>query len=207
MEFTADQVWGLAVRADTFNGGYVKYEEYDHETRTKVKDTNKTLLKKWLFENLIPTEEEVDQGRAYRDYFKTYTFRALKGKLSYFDSVALKLSSKETFTGRDLYEFAVISCLPSVARRSKERDDVKRDIYFSDQLEGSEGEFIVTEVEVISCSFNTNYMKYRVLARAGDSFVDFWFGKEVNGNIKIRGKIKKHRDDKTTSINYVKICA
>jgi hypothetical protein len=39
----------------------------------------------------------------------------------------------------------------------------------------------------------------------GESFVDFWFGKELEGTIRIKGKVKTQRGNKTTQLNYVKI--
>jgi hypothetical protein len=41
----------------------------------------------------------------------------------------------------------------------------------------------------------------------GESFVDFWFSKElsVGTNLRIKGKIKNVRGDKTTQLNFVKI--
>jgi hypothetical protein len=37
--------------------------------------------------------------------------------------------------------------------------------------------------------------------------VDFWFGKELSAgtNLRIKGKVKRQRGDKTTQFNYVKI--
>jgi len=35
--------------------------------------------------------------------------------------------------------------------------------------------------------------------------VDFWFSKELTGELRIKGKIKAVRGDKTTQLNYVKI--
>jgi hypothetical protein len=35
--------------------------------------------------------------------------------------------------------------------------------------------------------------------------VDFWFGKELEGELRIKGKIKTQRGNKTTQLNYVKI--
>ena len=41
----------------------------------------------------------------------------------------------------------------------------------------------------------------------GESFVDFWFGREllVGANLPIQGKIKRLRDDKSTQLNFVKV--
>jgi hypothetical protein len=63
----------------------------------------------------------------------------------------------------------------------------------------------VGDITVISARFNPDYNKHKITARLGESFVDFWFGKELEGTIRIKGKVKTQRGNKTTQLNYVKI--
>jgi len=208
MQFTADQVWGLAVRADTLNNGYLKEDkwEYINDQVRKIGEANKVLVKQWLRDNVQPTEAEIVKGQEYRAYFKTFTMKALTGQLNDFERQAMKIAAKDEFTGRDMIDFAIVSCLPSTARRDKERTELKRDIYASEQLVGNIGDTIVGDITVVSSRFNANYNKWRVQARMGESFIDFWFGKEVKGECRIKGKIKNVRcGEKTTQLNYVKI--
>lgn len=210
MQFTADQVWGLAVRADVQNDGYCK-EPVFAATAThgidygqKLKEANKILVKEWLRENLQPTADEIATGQKCRAYFNTFTLKALTGKINDFEQTALKISQKDEFTGRDMLDFAIISCLPSVARRDQARTELKRDIYASEQLHGAVGDEIIGDIDVISTRFNPEYNKYRVTARMGESFIDFWYKDDVKGTVRIKGKIKNVRGDKTTQLNYVK---
>jgi len=210
MQFTADQVWGLAVRADTQNDGYCK-EPVFAATAThgidygqKLKEANKVLVKGWLRDNLQPTADEIAAGQECRRYFNTFTLKALTGKINDFEQTALKIAQKDEFTGRDMLDFAVVSCLPSVARRDQARTELKRDIYASEQLHGAVGDDIVGDIEVISTRFNPEYNKYRITARMGESFIDFWYKDDVKGTVRIKGKIKNVRGDKTTQLNYVK---
>ena len=207
MQFTADQVWALAVAADRINGGYSKEDQYEEQNGqvVKTKEANKLMVKRWLREGSNPTTENVEEGRRVRTYFNTFIMRELAGKLNDFERQALKLAQKEEFTGRDLYDFAVISCLPSVARRDLQRQEIKREIYNSDQLQGKVGETVVGDFTVINCWFNQNYCKWRVQGRMGEAFVDFWFSQELKGELRIKGKIKAQRGDKTTQLNYVKL--
>ncbi len=209
MEFTADQVWALAAAAQRINEGYFKDDVYDFavDQKNPVKRANKAMLKTWLRENTlnVATEEDYAAGRRARDHFKSYTLLALAGRLNDFQNTAMQLAAKDTFTGRDLYDFAVISCLPSVALRDVERNEIKREIYASEQLQGNEGDIVVGDITVISTRFNADYNKYKITARMGESFIDFWFSKELRGELKIKGKIKRQRGDKTTQLNYVKI--
>lgn len=208
MNFTADQVWGLAVAADRINGGYIKEDVYDFDVDQKnpVKRANKVMIKTWLREGSLDaaTAADVEQGRKYRDHFKSYTLMLLAGKLNDFQKTAMKIAGKEEFTGRDMYDFAVIGCLPEVARRDQQRAEVKREVFASEQLQGQVGDVIQGEITVVQCRYNQNYNKYRITARMGESFIDFWFSKELAGELTIKGKIKNIRGDKTTQIHYVK---
>ena len=207
MEFTADQIWGLAVRVDRENGGYVKLPIYA-ETMDVVKtEPNKVIVKQLIRENIQPTEDEIEAGRAVRAHFNTYTFLALQGKLNDFQHQALKIAQMDKFTGRNMLEFAIISCLPDVERRDRSRKQFMTELYASEQIQGTEGDRITGYMEVTNCRFNPNYNKFRIQGRMGESFVDFWFSREllVGANLSIKGKIKRLRDDKSTQLNFVKV--
>jgi hypothetical protein len=211
MQFTADQVWGLAVRADQINGGYCK-EPVFAATAThgidynqKIKEANKVLVKTWLRDNVQPTAEEIEVGQKCRAYFNTFTLKALTGKINDFEATALKIAQKEEFTGRDMLDFAVISCLPNVARVDQVRNDEKREIYQSEPLPGAVGDDVITEITVLRSRFNPEFGKYKIYARAGESFVDFWYKDAITGDRRVKGKIKAQRGDKTTQLNYVKL--
>ena len=207
MEFTADQVWAIAVRVDRNNGGYVKLPVY-HETLDVVKtEPNKVIVKDMIRNNYQPTDEEVEAGRSVRAHFNSYTFLALAGKLNDFQHQALKIAQMDRFTGRNMLEFAIVSCLPDVARRDAARKEFMAELYASEQIQGAEGDRISGYLTVEQCRFNPNYNKFRVQGRMGESFVDFWFGREllVGANLPIKGKIKRLRGDKTTQLNFVKV--
>jgi hypothetical protein len=210
MEFTADQVWACAAAAQRINGEYLKEDQWMHNATPPylAKRANKALVKEWLRTNdfLEVTESDYAAGRKARDHFKGYTLLMIAGKLNEFQQTALKIATKDVFTGRDMYDFAVVSCLPSVAERDQQRTELKREIYASEQLMGEVGDTIAGDITVIQCRYNQNYNKFRVQARMGDSFIDFWHTKELTGELRIKGKIKNVRSgEKTTQLNYVKI--
>jgi len=80
-------------------------------------------------------------------------------------------------------------------------------LYASEQIQGAEGDRISGYLTVEQCRWNPNYAKFRVQGRMGESFVDFWFSREllVGANLPIKAKIKRQRDDKSTQLNYVKV--
>lgn len=207
MKFTADQVWACAAAAHRINGGYVKMAQWSADGLCVLRKPNKELVKEWLRTEYFSDVEEEDYaaGRRARDHFKSYTLMMIAGRLNEFQQTALKIANKDSFTGRDLYDFAVISCLPDVAERDQQRTELKREIYASEQLLGAEGDVVMGDITVMRTRYSQEYNKFKVDARMGDSFVDFWFSQELKGELKIKGKIKSQRDNKTTALNYVKI--
>lgn len=209
MQFTADQVWACAAAAQRINGDYVKIDIWMHNATPpyRAKMANKELVKEWLrtgnFSEL--TEEDYAAGRKARDHFKGYTLLALTGRMNDFQHKAMKIAAKDEFTGRDLYDFSVISCLPSVAQRDAAHTALKKEIFSSEPLPGSVGDTVVGDIEVIRTRYSQEYQKYRMDARMGESIVDFWHTKELKGELRIKAKIKQHRGNGATQLNYVKI--
>jgi len=209
MNFSADHVWALAVIADRMNGGYEKNQvgRYQDDEWVVMKEANKVIVKQWLREGgMEPTEQDIAQGLECRNYFKGFLMKQLAGKLNDFEATALRVAQKDEFTGRDMLDFAIISCLPSVQRRDQARQDIAREVYGSTQLQGQPGDKIQGEITIVKCHYSSMYGKYRITAQLGDSFVDFWFASEcqVGDRMTIKAKIKRLRDDKTTQLNYVK---
>lgn len=210
MNFSADHVWALAVIADRINGGYEKHDVGHYNDKDEwivTKTANKVLVKGWLREgNMEPTATDIEQGQECRNYFKGFLMKQLAGRLSDFEAQALRIAQKDEFSGRDMLEFAIVSCLPASQRRDSARQDIAREIYGSTQLQGNIGDKIEGEIEVVKCHYSQNYDKFRVTARLGDAFIDFWFSKECQAGdrFNIKGKIKSVRGDKTTQLNFVK---
>jgi hypothetical protein len=213
MQFTADQVWACAVAAQRINGEYLKepvWTQPDNDLTgpmVLVKDANKLMVKQWLrTENFsLVTAADHEQGQEIRNYFNGYLLKQIAGKINEFEQTALRIAQMEEFTGRNLLEFAVISCLPSVMLRDQDRKELKDAINSSTQLTGEVGDKIQGVIDVFRCDYQQMYDKFKVQARMGDSYVSFWFGSRVDGTVTIRAKIKAQRGDNTTQLNFVKI--
>jgi hypothetical protein len=206
MEFTADQVWALAVIADRINDGYIKEPVYARNLDVIEKQPNKVMVKQWLREGTFAmiTAADIDKGREIRHYFNGFLLKELSGKINDFERQALKIAQKDTFTGRDMFDFAVVSCLPSAMLRDQAKKELTTEIRFSTQLDAAVGDKIHGDLEVIKCYWNQNYGKYRVTGRMGESFVDFWATDEFKDTVSIKAKVKAQRGDNTTQLNYVK---
>jgi hypothetical protein len=206
MQFTADQVWALAVIADRINGGYLKEPVYSRNLDVVEKQPNKVMVKQWLREGAFAmiTDADIEQGRAVRHYFNGLLLKELSGKINDFERQALKIAQKDEFTGRDMLDFAVVSCLPAAMLRDQNRKELDSEIRSSTQLDAAVGDRIQGELEVVNSRYSKEYNKYRITGRMGESYVDFWFTKELEGSVGIKGRIKAQRGDKTTQLNFVK---
>ena len=89
--------------------------------------------------------------------------------------------------------------------RDQAKNQLTTEIRFSTQLAAAVGDRIQGDIEVIKCYWNQNYGKWRVTARMGESFLDFWASEEFKGIVSIKAKVKAQRGDNTTQLNYVKI--
>lgn len=206
--FTADHVWGLAVAADRINGGYVKVDQWNTNSAAAFleKQANKTMVKTWLRNGENPaTAADVERGREIRNYFNGYLLKQIAGRINDFEATALRIAQMDMFGNKNLLEFSVISCLPSVMLRDQQRKELKNAISSSTQLQGEPGDKITGEIEVFRCDYQQMYDKFIVQARMGDSYVSFWFGGRLEGTMTIRAKIKEQRGDLTTALNFVKL--
>ena len=208
--FTADQVWGLAVAADRINGGYLKEDEWlpNATPPCRGREANKKMVKDWLRTGAFSeaTAEDIEKGREIRNYFNGFLLKQIAGKINDFEQQALRIAQMDEFTTRNMLEFAIVSCLPSVMIRDQSRNDLAREVRNSTQLTGNVGDKIQGEIEIVKCYYSKDYDKYRVTAKLVDSFVDFWYNSnlEAGDRVTIKGKIKSVRGDNTTQLNFVK---
>lgn len=208
--FTADQVWGCAVAADRINEGYVKEEVvvYENDCRKVLKQANKMMVKAWLrAQDFVEvTQADIEQGRAVRNYFNGFLLKELSGKINDFERQALKIAQMDEFTGKNMLEFAIVSCLPAAMIREQARKELTSDIRNSTQLQGNVGDKIQGEIEVVRSYYSQEYNKFRITAKLVDSFVDFWYNTNMDAGdrVSIKAKIKSVRGDNTTQLNFVK---
>jgi hypothetical protein len=208
--FTADQVWGLAVAADRVNGGYFKEDVYvmENECQKRVTQANKMMVKQWLREGAFTeaTEADIEQGREIRHYFNGFLLKELSGKINDFERQALRIAQIDEFTNKNLLEFAIVSCLPSVMIRDQSRNELAREVRASTQLQGAVGDKIQGEIEIVKSYYSQEYNKFRITAKLVDSFVDFWYNTNMDtgSRVSIKAKIKSVRGDNTTQLNFVK---
>ena len=208
--FTADQVWGLAVAADRINGGYFKEDVYvmENECQKRITQANKLMVKQRLREGAFTeaTAGDIEKGREIRNYFNGFLLKQIAGKINEFEQQALRIAQMDEFTNRNMLEFAIVSCLPSVMLRDQSKNELAREVRNSTQLQGNPGDKIQGEIEVVKCYYSQEYNKFRITAKLVDSFVDFWYNTNMDAGdrVSIKAKIKSVRGDNTTQLNFVR---
>jgi hypothetical protein len=208
--FTAEQVWGAVMAAHRINEGYFKEPVWDYaqDQRNPVKDANKLMVKGWIRSNDLSkvTAEDIEKGMAVRNHFNSYMFLAIAGKLNDFQQQAYKIAQMPEFKARDGLELAIASCLPMIYERDRAKKEFMEQLRDSTQLTGNVGDAVSGEIVVLDSRYNVNFNKWKISAKLVDSFVDFWYNKNIEKGavMKIKGKIKAQRGDNTTQLNYVK---
>ena len=211
MIFDAEIVWACAVAVNRRNDGYFKEDllEYDSRGDARItKRANKLVVKNMLREQDYSsvTAADREEGIALRHHFTGYLLKEVAGTINDFEKTVLRISQMDELTSRNLLEFAIISCLPAAYLRDLDKQKLKREIFESTPIEGEYGDYILGDLIVVKSYYNINYDKHKITGRFGESFVDFWFKEDLAmaSTIKIKGKIKQHRPDGTTQLNYVK---
>ncbi len=212
----ADIVWGAAVACDRlYDGEYYKQTQFENDPEidemVEKHKPNKVVVKRWLatgcYEQI--TDEDIEKGQALRHYFKGWVMKEIKGNINEFEAAVLVLSQRDEFTNRDLLAFSTIACLPSTYRRVVDHNELCKNIRESIPLMADKLSYVSGDLIIVKCEYNTNYNKYRIQGRFGESFVDFWLsagaGIKANDIVKIKGRIKQHRADGSTQLNYVKL--
>lgn len=202
---SADIVWGLAMRAQTTNNGYVKTAVIDESTNQVITTPNHVLVKSWLQSNQVPTQLEIDQGNECRSYIKGFIFKQLDDTITDFECTALKVADIDWFKTSQLREFSLISSLPMFVSNSMDHPELDNASEPSIAMSNDVGESIVGDVVILSSNFYTNFDKFKIKGQIGESIVDFWFKThmDVGATYHLRARIKTKRPNGTTQLNFV----
>jgi hypothetical protein len=215
IKHSVDNVWGAAVAAQRMNGSYVKETTYilDMDKNVSVVDKrrNRDIMVDILANPAMLTVEDIAQGQECRKFLQNdITFRALKNKLTEFDSAVSKvLAVADDFdTAKHKYELAVVACLPQSHARTMERQAVQDRVrQTSGELIGNPGDKVQLDVEVVKSNYSQQWNTwYATAVTADNSAVFFAYRQELAKGAKytIVGTVKAHRDG-STQLNRVSI--
>ena len=213
VKHSVDNVWGAAVAAQRMNGSYVKAAMYDYDDNGPkiVKHRNRDIMTDILANPAQLTVEDIAQGQECRKFLQQdITFRALKNKLTEFDSSVSKvLAVTEEFdTEKHKLELAVVACLPASHTRALERQATQERVRLtSGAVIGTPGDKVRLDVEIIKSNFSQQWNTWYATGVTQDnSAVFFAYRQELARGAKhtITGTVKAHRDG-STQLNRVSI--
>ena len=213
--FSTSDVWAAACAAQRVNDGYHKNTSYfwDDATNTKtiIKRRNRDVMMEFLYNPDRLLVEDIEAGEQVRTFLQQdLTFRALKGKLTEFDSATSKcLAVQDRFyTVSHRYELAVIAALPNSVARAQSRQTTDDRLKFANGgLIGKIGDKITTNIEVLSANYSQQYNIFWIKALTDSDQPVMFSNKEkfdTGTHLTIQGKVKAHRDN-LTQLNYVKV--
>lgn len=212
---SVDNVWGAAVAAQRMNGSYVKEPVmvYDESTQsnTVIKRRNRDIMADILANPAMLTVEDIAQGQECRKFLQNdITFRALKGKLTEFDSSTSKVIAVEDEfdTVKHKLELAVVACLPASHQRALERQATQERVrQTTGDYVGAVGTKVQLDVEIVKTNYSQQWNTWYATAITTDNRAVFFAYRQqltTGGHHTILGTVKAHRDG-TTQLNRVSI--
>lgn len=218
-QYSISDVWAAACAAQRVNGAYIKetvyrhIEETDEETGQTVVDKHRSrdVMQEFLGSPDRLLVEDVEAGERVRSFLQNdLTFRALKGRLTEFDSAVSRcLAVQNHFDSQaNKYELAVLASLPASAARSEQRQGADQRLKFArGGLIAQPGARVTAQVEVVSCNYSQQYGIFWVRGVTDqDQPVMFSSrtGHDLGTWLTVQGKVKAHRDN-LTQLNYTKV--
>jgi hypothetical protein len=213
-KYSVEDVWGAAIAAQRVNGEYVKEGRNTYGDNGQVLSTirrNRDIMLEFLHNPSNLTVHDVEAGEIVRKWLQhDLTFRALKSKLTEFDTATQKcLAVQDCFyTVSQRYELAVVAALPNVYAKAKAREATQdRITQTSGELIGNVGDKVTMNLEVIRTVFSKTWNVNFVTAITEDNRAVFFSNKEkfdAGTHLSIRGTVKAHKDGQT-QLNRVSI--
>ncbi len=212
--YSVSDVWAAACAAQRINGVYSKehvFEYLENGGSRLVMKRNRDVMMEFLQNPSQLLAEDVEAGEQVRKWLQNdLTFRAVKGKLTDFDtSVSKCLAVSDRFyTVSHRYELAVVACLPNSVAKSQQRQETDSRIQFARGGHiGKVGEKVTANIEVLSAVRSKEWNIYWIRGITEQDQAVMFSNKEsfdVGTHLTIQGKVKAHRDN-LTQLNYVKV--
>ena len=212
--YSVNDVWAAASAAQRVNCSYVKVTVYGPEGNNGIKivqQRNRDVMMNFLANPDTITAEDRAEGERVREFLRQdLSFRALKGKLTEFDSATSKcLAVEDQFdSAKHRYELAIVACLPNSARRQEQRQTADSRLQFATGgFVGQPGQKVMLNIEVVSAVYSQNYNVFFIRGITDQDQAVMFSNKErfdAGESLTIQGKVKAHRDN-LTQLNYVKV--
>ncbi len=222
-KYATVDVFVAACAAQRINGSYVKENHVVYEggypwrpdgsdaPYTTVK-ANKVLLREWIAADDFSCVTEADrlEASAVRGYWQLKLFNVLAGTANDYEKAAIAAASSDQVDSFDHKTIGIIASLPAAYERGVHRDkkmEIKQEASLGSQHFGRIGDQVHGTVEIIDCVYSQNWACYYVTGKFDGNMILFTSRQSVDTGavFKLKGKVKKHRDDNVTQLNYVKL--
>jgi len=206
--YPTEQVFAAAVRAYEINNGYYKATETAQDQSVKVR--NLDIVNDLLRDSSRITENDYSKARDIITYYQSKLLDLMAGKLNTYSQSACEVSNKESVSTP--VEIGLIASLPKAYMQSINFDTIleKRDRAYQDSFSfGNVGDTYEGTAEVISSIYSTKWFRHfhSAVDLSSKCVINFSTNDqlETGRRYKIRGRIKDHKDNKVTRLNYVKL--
>jgi hypothetical protein len=206
LNLTADQVWAAASAAYRINGGYFKQPQITDQGAI-TRPTNRELVRQYLAEPGVVSEDDVEQGRrCRRDLQKQATMAALKNQATEWTLLTAEMAALDTITTD--YQVSVITAMPKSHVQNLTRETVdSRLAYCETQPVGTDNQLITVQGEVVRSNYSAKWNTFYVTLITDSNhqvFFAYREGLEPGRLIKLRGRVKRHAD-RATQLSRVKL--
>lgn len=214
-QFAVADVWAAACAAQRVNGGYLKEHQtvYDETTQVMsvVRRRNRDVMMQFLDDPQTLTAADREAGEQCQKFLRhDLTFRALRGRLTDFDSsVSRCLAVENVFVeSQHRLEMAVVASLPGSAARGQARQDVEERVKFATGgFIGKPNDKVQAKVEILNANFSQQWGCWWLKGITDQNQpVFFSYRESVDPGtwLTIQGTVKAHRDN-VTQLNRVKV--
>lgn len=222
-EIPTMQIFAAACAAQRINGQYVKeshtvypggnpWNPDGSDAPYVLVKANKVMVREWLASgsNEAITDADRAEAEAVRGYWQLKLFNVLSGTASDYERSAVEAAASETINSHDHKLIGLISSLPAAYERGLVRDkrlEVRQDAAIGSQHFGNIGDTVTGKVDIIDCVYSQNWACYYVTGTLNGNMILFTTKQpvEAGASFSLKGKVKKHRDENITQLNYVKL--
>jgi hypothetical protein len=207
--YNVADIFAAAAAAYRINGAYIKQDEvtfHENGGHTVDKIANKTLVHQFLKGSFDLRDEDREMGEKVRQHCNGLSFKIITGKtLSEFEQAMLTIADKETTDSN--YDIAVVASLPASYERAQAR--IQQDAMLREKsgtLTDAVGDKVELDIDVVRCNYSNNWDTHFVTATVDNAVVFFATRNklELGSKLRIKGKVKAHKEDRT-QLSHVKI--
>jgi hypothetical protein len=156
------------------------------------------------------TDQDREDGQAVQSYWRMKMFAILSGNTNEYIANSVKYASMETIKINDYFIIACIASLPLGMEKGivrDIRDEARQDAQMLSEHFGTVGEKVSGRVKVTSCFYSQKWQCYYMNGVVGTNVI-MWANAnkvEVDKEFNFTGKIKAHRENNVTQLNFVRL--